>query len=192
MAFKLRSGNKPTFKMMGSSSLKQTRSDAYSKGEFVDPVYGRPDFIPEGNILPPAMITTLSDESYGKLSAAQKQVCDAFGGDQTIKYVNKVVPEGRPINPVRREDSLHWEDAVRMVEDSGVENISNTPQVTRDASGQEVVNYPMDHYGTFRAHANVPWDSGGNIFIPSVDAFESRLYFQIKQRRNTLVSSSLS
>lgn len=174
MAFKLRSGNKTTFKEMGSSSLKQNRNDAYSKGEFVHPVYGRPDFIPEDtNIIPEVEISTLSDESYDKLSDAQKQVYDAFGGDQTIRYTNKVVPEGRTIRPVRRESELHWEDALRMVEDSGVENIYNTPKVTRDASGKEVVNHPMDSDGIFRAHAWIPFDSGGNIFIPSAEAWDN-------------------
>tara|TARA_R100000700_G_C3161703_1_gene137649 strand:- start:1030 stop:1575 length:546 start_codon:yes stop_codon:yes gene_type:complete len=57
-----------------------------------------------------------------------------------------------------------------MVEDSGVENIYNTPEQTRDVYGKAVTNHPMNELGKFRAHARVPWDSGGNIFIPSIDA----------------------
>ena len=177
MAFKLRSGNKTTFKEMGSSSLKQT--DVMTQGELKKSL-GVTDMPAENyekylrnrgvNVLPSAEITTLSDESYDKLSDAQKQVYDAFGGYQTAKYKNKFVPGGRSINRMRREDDLHWEDAIRMVEDSGVENIYNTPEQTRDVYGKAVTNHPMNELGKFRAHARVPWDSGGNIFIPSIDA----------------------
>ena len=34
----------------------------------------------------------------------------------------------------------------------------------------------MDSSGIFRAHARVPFGSGGNIFIPSVDAWDDRYH----------------
>ena len=180
MAFKLRSGNKTTFKEMGSSSLKQ--ADIMSKDELKKSL-GVTDMPAENyeaylrnrgvNIIPAAAeISTLSDESYDKLSDPQKQVYDAFGGQQTAKYIHKFTP-GRSINRVRREGDLHWEDALQMVEDSDVENISNTPQETRDVTGQLVRKFPMNKYGDFRAHAWTPFDGGGDIFIPGVDAHKS-------------------
>ena len=183
MSFKLRSGNKTTFKEMGSSSLKQTEKkdsgNVMTHNELKESL-GVTDLPMENyeaylrnrgaNIVPAAEISTLSDESNDKLSDSQKQVYDAFGGRQTAEYKNEFVPGGRTINPVRREGTLHWEDALQMVEDSGVENVHNTPQQTRDIYGKHRDKHPMDEFGNFRPHAGIPYDSGGDIFIPSIDA----------------------
>jgi len=95
--------------------------------------------------IPSAEVSTLSDESYNKLSDNQKQVYDAFHGAQTLPYELETKPLGRNINTVRKKDDIHWEDALRMVQDSGVNNIYNTPIHPDYKKGYKE--------GDFRAHA---------------------------------------
>ena len=104
-----------------------------------------------------AVISTLSDESYNKLSDNQKQVYDSFSGDQTQPYrVESSIP-GRTILPVAEKDDLHWEDALRMVQDSGVRNIYNRPRELPEG-------WIDDDF--FRAHRKK-----ANIYIPSAELY---------------------
>lgn len=105
--------------------------------------------------IPSAEVSTLSDESYNKLSDNQKQVYDAFHGAQTLPYELETKPPGRNINTVRKKDDLHWEDALRMVQDSGVKNIYNTPKDATMAKGYKE--------GDFRAHST---KLNNSIYIP--------------------------
>lgn len=114
-------------------------------------------------MLPEAVISTLSDESYNKLDPKFQQVYDAFGGNQTIPLSTKVNfpnSEGHPLKGFFQKDDIHWEDALRMIQDSGVENIYNSPEAS--TLGQERYNTVGWEPGqTFRAHT-----SGDNIYIP--------------------------
>jgi len=105
--------------------------------------------------IPSAEVSTLSDESYNKLSDNQKQVYDAFHGAQTLPYELETKPPGRNVNKVRKKDDLHWEDALRMVQDSGVKNIYNTPKDAKYKKGYKD--------GDFRAHAS---KNNNSIYIP--------------------------
>ena len=105
--------------------------------------------------IPSAEVSTLSDESYNKLSDNQKQVYDAFHGAQTLPYELETKPLGRNINTVRKKDDIHWEDALRMVQDSGVKNIYNTPAHPDYKKGYKE--------GDFRAHTQ---KFNNSIYIP--------------------------
>ena len=69
------------------------------------------------NLLPEVEVSALTDESYNKLSAPQKQLYDTFvtpgGVAQTVDIGN--------------DREMHWKGALQMAEDLGVRNIYNKP-----------------------------------------------------------------
>ena len=113
-------------------------------------------------MLPTAEISTLSDKSYNELSEPEKQVYNAYRGKQILPYELAYNPNPTSrYNPwlgaVRKKDFLHWEDALRMVRDSGVETISNVPV---EGENSESYNYQKDY---FRAHAD---PNKNTIYVP--------------------------
>ena len=114
-----------------------------------------------------AEVSTLSDKSYNKLDPKYQQVYDAYQGNQTIPFTTKVSPPnaGRTLGySVFRKDDIHWQDALRMVQDSGVDEIYNHPlEKARDREKYDTVDWKLGK--DFRAHA---WDN--NIHIPELSA----------------------
>lgn len=123
------------------------------------------------NVLPTTEISTLSRESYEKLSEPEKKVYDSFYGNQTQPYQVDVNVGGRTFNTVRKKDDIHWEDALRMVRDSGVEEITNevNDSLDKDKFRISPENDPLRDY-SFRAHASPNYFSddfkGGSINVP--------------------------
>lgn len=99
------------------------------------------------NLIPEIEISALSDKSYNKLSAAQKQVYDS--------YTNPYTGDFQQYSPFRLSDTsegyIHWKDAMDMVKGSKVNNIYNKPNESKYTLGNNLV---MDENGYFRAHAN--------------------------------------
>ena len=136
------------------------------------------------NLIPEIEVSGLTKKSYNKLSAAQKQVYDA--------YTNPYTGDFQQYSPFTLSDGsegyIHWKDAMDMVKGSKVGNIYNNPGSTE---------FKVDEDGHFRAHAKVnpyrrittslanaqPWAgyllsqmsdhnpySSGDIYIPKIDA----------------------
>ena len=109
------------------------------------------------NMIPEIEFSILSDESYNKLSAAQKQVYDS--------YTNPYTEDFQQYSPYILSDNskgyIHWKDAMDMVKGSKVDNIYNYSNYS---------SLPMDEDGYFRAHADPNILSGGDIYIPKIDA----------------------
>ena len=103
-------------------------------------------------------ISALSDKSYNKLSDPQKQVYDTF---ETPQGIAQTVDIGKG-------KLMHWENAMKMVEDTGVKNISNTP-----SAFSKMVSPGDFDKEVFRPHAN---PAMSNITIPSQQAHTNPYY----------------
>ena len=134
------------------------------------------------NEIPEVEIHSLTKESYDKLSDAQKQVYDSYKGLQYSPFKLSDKSEG----------SLHYLDALDMVEGSQVGNIFNEPHINAPKG------IKMDEHGLFRAHAYPnPFSyatqgglisnyiSSGDIHIPSIMTYDRQSKTFLKKKYGT-------
>ena len=73
------------------------------------------DEIIQGGMLPEVEVSALTDDSYNKLSSPQQKIYDFY---ETPYGTRQTIPTGLNTN-------MHWKDALRMVEEQGLEEISH-------------------------------------------------------------------
>ena len=138
MAFKLNSGNKPSFKMMGADSpkkfnekLEKAVDDGKIKGEFANAINNASDS--------PKEMKSPMDMGVGMMAA--RKIYGGDGGIETLKNISAATNKGRSglrkmedDSAMEMESAMKLKSAMDMAKDGPMEMGHSPKKLTQDAA----------------------------------------------------------